>query len=452
MAVNQKLDTFWRSTLTECMGGTEFDKPGGGYSFSTVLDEERALAKANIPGDPSSALLRFSIADPTWKMPQAAWDAGEAYYRLQPHSTRYTDNFGVALCEEAGISKNTHEQLADYLNGAHHGSGVVFTDKWVQYLPGSIKRALSEFIPTALFDAGTILVFPAPGYGVIKDPKNKRDAKSVDVPLIYDQASKSWDIDSETAKKLLNNLYTSFNRRVMYLNIPHNPTGMAYCYEQWVGAIEWALKNDVILIVDEAYTHLRFGATCSVLDVPGWEDCCIVLPSISIGWNATGERFGWVVAHPTMISALRMVTDVKDSGMFGPTIASALWCIKNPEFANKTMAEYAQLHRALAEGLQSVGFEAKMPDAGLCQFMKAPEAINGQKMENSAQCAKWLRDNLRISTMHAVVKYKAGGVEIDTSWLRWATTITLVPECGLPTEASVIAEGMRRLRSVKFEF
>ena len=48
--------------LAQRIGGAQFDAPGGGYSFSSVLAEERELKKANIPGDPSSALCTLSNA------------------------------------------------------------------------------------------------------------------------------------------------------------------------------------------------------------------------------------------------------------------------------------------------------------------------------------------------------------------------------------------------------
>ena len=447
-----ELDRFWRSLVTDRMGGAEFDAPGGGYTFSAVTAEEKFLAKKNAAGKPKSALLCLSIADPTWKLPEGAWKAGEAYYREHPHSTRYTDLFGVQLCEKAGININTHEQIAAYLNKEHGGSGTNVTSLWVQYLPGSIKRASAEYISTVLFDENAVLVFPTPGYGVIKDPKNNRGAKIVDVPLVYDEVKKTWDFDFQMIIRHFD-CFACNRKRYMYVNVPHNPTGMAYGRRQWKRIIAWALKNNIVLIVDEAYTHIRFRhGTCSVLDVLGWEKCCVVFQSVSKGWNATGMRFGYVIAHPTMILAMRSAMDVKDSGSFGPDIAAGLWCLKHPEYATGTAAAYENLLVALANGLRDAKFDVSMPDAGLCLFTPAPKSINGQPMENSAQCAKWLREKLRISLMHYTVKRNDNGQEVNTSWLRWAVTIKLVPECGLYNEAMVIAETVRRLKSVKFKF
>lgn len=442
MEKNAEMDLFWRKALSPEMGGVEFDKPGGGYSFSSVLAEERALIAENIPGDRRSALLCLSIADPTWKMPTGAFLAGAEYFRLNPYSTRYTDNFGVNICPEAEINNNTHEQLAAYLWKMHPAGKVSFTTDWVQYSPGSIKRALAEYIPTALFGPDSCLFFPTPGYGVIKDPKNKRGVKVVDVPMVLQNGQ--WDIDYIKITELLSEDLRKARNRVLYLNMPHNPTGAAYDRERWSKIIRWANTNRVILIVDEAYTHLRFGASCSVLDVEGWETCCVVLQSVSKGWNATGLRFGWVVANPTFIKAIRMVMDVKDSGMFGPSIASGLWCLKNTDYTKTTVDQYSNLHVALAAGLQEAGFGSSMPQAGLCQFTPAPVAADGVMFNSAVECAQWFRKVPRISLMHYTLN--------DKPWLRWAVTLKPVPDCGLPDELSVIDEAARRLRDVKFVF
>jgi len=423
------LESRWRGLVANRCGGAEFDKPGTGYSFSAVLAEERRLEEWNVPGDETSALCKLSVADPTWKMPPEAMQAGMDYYLSSPNATRYTDNNGIP---------GTHEGLAEYLNLLYSDSGVKFTPDWVQYSPGAIKRLLAEFVPSVLFSNDTILFFPDPSYGVIKSAINKRGAKIIDVPLVL--SGGRWHVDYE---KIASQLEAG-KKALVYMNIPHNPAGITLSKDEQEYAIAWATKNGIILVFDEAYTHLRFDESGSVLHVAGWEQCCIVLQSVSKGWNATGLRFGWVVAHPTLIKAFRKVMDVKDSGGFGPSIASALWCLKNPGFASMTRDRYKDLHRGLFQGLQAAGFEASMPEAGLCQLTKAPRRIEGIGFGNATECSIWLRNNMRISTMPVTI----GG----QAWLRWAVTIATVPKCGLNDEASVIAEVAHRLKALKLEF
>lgn len=428
-------DSYWRSLVTAAAGGANFDAPGGAYSFSAVLERERILTGGNIAGKRSSALLGLSIADPTGKMDDGAIMALVQEYINDPSATRYTDLRGLP---------GTHERLAAHLNQEYSSGGVAFTREWVQYSPGGIKRPLAEYIPTVFFDSNATLIFPAPSYGVIKDPKNNRGAQVIDVPMLPCPDNR-WNMDWIKIDQLTKESSAVGKKVYLYLNVPHNPTGMTFDHTQWVRVISWAIENNVMLIVDEAYTHVRFdNDSCSVLHVPNWDKCCIVLQSVSKGWNATGLRFGLIIADPLAIKAIQAAMDVKDSGLFGPSIAAGLYCIEHMDITKVTTANYRKLHERLADGLRQSGFQGFVPGAGLCQFTKAPKSADGKEFANSAELAEWLRQEKRISLMHNAVN--------GVPYLRWAVTIAPVPDCGLPNELAVIDEVMCRLGDIKFEF
>jgi len=451
-----KVEKFWRERIATRCGGEEFDKPGTGYSFGVVLEEERELERRgdfNVTGDPSSALLKLSVADPMWKMPEGAIERIGDYYENCDDATRYTDNSGIRTDPDfTPLAKRrnrtnlmaTHVAIANFLNNHQPNLPFGITPEHVQYSPGSIKRLLAEFIPSALFDKDKsgYLIFPIPGYGVMKDPINIRGGiEVVNVEMKEENGSWILPIYSDTQTDI-----ARFKKSIMYVNDPHNPTGMGHSKKQWEGIIECAKEQEVILVVDEAYTDIRYNSdTASVMEIPGWEECCIILRSISKGWSATGARFGFVIAHPVVIRALRKVMDVKDSGGFGPVIAAAQECLLHPEWAEDTRLRYQGLHKILAEGLGEVGFkDARVPDAGLCQFVKAPKSINGIKFETLKEMVQYVREKLRISVMH---------FEVGSVWyLRIAVTVGPMPDCNLSSEESIILEAIRRLKGAKLEF
>jgi LL-diaminopimelate aminotransferase len=432
---------FFRNLVAKRCGGKNFDAPNTGYSFSAVLAEERKLAEGNVKGKPETALLTLSIADPTWKMPEPAVTEMVKFYHACPDATRYTDNTGIKGSPETVYGKqveSTHEMIASFLRQRYSHDVGNINEKWVQYSPHGIKGLLSEYLPAAFFDEQTFLAFPIPGYPVIKNAMNCRGAQVVDLPMI--NGKDGWKIPLEKLKG-----YKRFKKRFLYLNVPHNPTGMAFNYTDWRRAIVWAKKHKFILIVDEAYTDLRFDdVSTSVLNVEGWDECCLVLQSISKGWNATGARFGWVIGNPTAIAAIGKVMDVKDSGGFGLTLAAAHACLANLNWAIDTRGKYRLLHAELAAGLAEAGFKTGLPDGGLCQFTRAPLSADGVMFATLVECAQWFREKLRISLMH----YEVAGER----YLRWAVTVKPVPECGLMDEQAVIREAVRRLKQVKFTF
>ncbi len=437
-------DAEWRTRFSGAVGGRGFDAQSGGYSFSAVLADERELEKKNAAGDSQSALLKLSVADPVWKMPRGALEAGMKYYEVAWDATRYKDNTGVRATPDTIMTEDTHAKMARLLQARHSvvtEDGKGLTEDWVQHSPGSIKRMLAEYLPTLFFEDRTTLLFPSPSYQVIASPMNRRGAVLLNAPLKF--MSGRWGL---AMGDLTRTVEESVQEKLfLYANLPHNPTGTGYTRQEWEVLITWACKYGVMIIVDEAYIDLRYRSEIvSVLQVPGWERCCIVLQSVSKGWNATGLRFGWAIAHPTVIKALRKVMDVKDSGLFGPSIVAGIWCLLHPEIAEETNRAYSMLHTDLALGLKKSGFVGRVPDAGLCQFTPAPKSANGVEFATAADSAKWLRETLRISVMHA----EADGRQ----WLRWAVTIQAVPKCCLHDETEVIAEVVRRLKSVEFVF
>ena len=267
---------------------------------------------------------------------------------------------------------------------------------------------------------------------------NSRGADVFEVPLARN--GEKWFIEPESLRPFFSHTHV-----IVYVNMPHNPTGSAYTSEDWENLLNWAKRYSVILVVDEAYTDIRYNdKTVSILTIPGWERKAIVLQSVSKGWNATGLRFGWVIGHPTIIKAVRKVMDVKDSGLFGPSIAMGIECLCHPEWAEETRKAYQKLHIELSRALSDAGFKCAFPDAGLCQFTPAPVAIDGTKFSSATECAIYMRKKLRISIMHYTVK--------DQPFLRWAVTIKPVPKCGLETQEKVIEEMGRRLSALKIEF
>jgi aspartate/methionine/tyrosine aminotransferase len=436
-----------------------------------VLREEEELALKNVKGDASSVLIPLSVADPRWKMPKDAMYALVQYYSESPDATRYTDNSGAKKCKKAGMLHSTHERIARYLRrrfqyGDRTGRELI-TNVHVQYSPGSIKRLLAEYIPATLFDENTLVIFPTPGYGVITSDMNTRGATVSSVPLV--QNGFRWDYDFDRIDVLVRDWNGKIglpSKIFMYVNVPHNPTGFGYSYSLWKQLLTFAEKQGIILLVDEAYIDLIYEnledvrPPISVLSMPGWAENCIVFQSVSKGYSATGLRFGWVVGAPTIIAAIAKVMDVKDSGMFGPSIATGLECLDRPAWAEQTRDDYYVLHQMLADGLVAAGFYTRVPDAGLCQLTRAPKKATVNKpvdatglsvlygeavtFTTAAECAKWMREVLRISVMH----YDVEGVP----YLRWAITVGPMPEYKLETEADVIFEAMRRLGNVTFEF
>ncbi|MDD6806977.1 MAG: LL-diaminopimelate aminotransferase [Oscillospiraceae bacterium] len=83
---------------------------------------------------------------------------------------------------------------------------------------------------------------------------------------------------------------------IIYLCSPNNPTGSAYNKEQLSEWVDYANKNDAIIIYDCAYeSFITDDSPRSIFQIPGARTCAIELCSLSKTAGFTGTRGGYTV-------------------------------------------------------------------------------------------------------------------------------------------------------------
>ncbi|MEE0872167.1 MAG: LL-diaminopimelate aminotransferase [Ruminococcus sp.] len=83
---------------------------------------------------------------------------------------------------------------------------------------------------------------------------------------------------------------------IIYLCSPNNPTGAAYSAEQLRVWVDYALKNDAVIIYDAAYeAFITDDSPRSIFSVDGARECAIELCSLSKTAGFTGTRCGYTV-------------------------------------------------------------------------------------------------------------------------------------------------------------
>lgn len=83
---------------------------------------------------------------------------------------------------------------------------------------------------------------------------------------------------------------------VIYLCSPNNPTGAAYTYDQLKQWVDYANKNDAIILYDSAYeAFITEDLPRSIFAVEGARTCAIEFCSLSKTAGFTGTRCGYTV-------------------------------------------------------------------------------------------------------------------------------------------------------------
>jgi len=161
----------------------------------------------------------------------------------------------------------------------------------------------------------------------------------------------------------LESLITS-KTRLLLLNSPHNPTGMVLTRAETEAIARIAIDNDLLVVTDEAYEHLTFGAEhVPFATIEGMRGRLVSIGSAGKTFSFTGWKVGWATATPELIAAVRTTKQFLtyvSSGPFQYAVAEALGL---PDSYYTEMAADLRAKRDLmSAGLREIGFRVYEPD------------------------------------------------------------------------------------------
>lgn len=137
-----------------------------------------------------------------------------------------------------------------------------------------------------LFAADNTVLIPDPVYPVYQDT-NVMDGRRI-VYMRADKANGFLPVPRDLAPDQQADL--------IYLCSPNNPTGAAYNRQQLTEWVEYALKQDAVILFDAAYeAFVQEDLPRSIFEIPGARDCAIEFCSLSKTAGFTGTRCGYTV-------------------------------------------------------------------------------------------------------------------------------------------------------------
>ena len=106
---------------------------------------------------------------------------------------------------------------------------------------------------------------------------------------------------------------------IIYLCSPNNPTGSVYTKEQLKIWVDYALKNEAIIIFDSAYEAFISDPALprSIFCVEGAKKCAIEMCSLSKTAGFTGTRCGYTVIPEELIVKASDGSDVSIAQLWG---------------------------------------------------------------------------------------------------------------------------------------
>jgi len=154
--------------------------------------------------------------------------------------------------------------------------------------------------------------------------------------------------------------------RLILINNPHNPTGTVLSRETLELIVELATRHNALIVTDEVYEHLVFGAPhIPVATLPGARERTITISSAGKTFNTTGWKIGWVTAPPAILAsilAVKQYLTFVNGAPFQPAIAVGL--ALPDSFFTGIAATLGRKRDLLSAGLVDAGFTVTKPQGG----------------------------------------------------------------------------------------
>lgn len=217
----------------------------------------------------------------------------------------------------------------------------------------------------ALCDPGDVVLVPDPGYPIFELGPCLCGAECVRYPLLKENSylPDLDHFDPDLAKKA----------RFMVVSYPANPLGAAAPDEFYPRLIEFARKNRIVIIHDNAYSEIIFDGRVgkSFLSFEGAKEVGVEFNSLSKTYNLAGARVSFVLGNRKIVGAFKRLRSQIDYGMFLPIQHAAAAALNGPQDSvARNRAEYQARRDALCGGLRSIGWD--VPDSQGSMFVWAP--------------------------------------------------------------------------------
>jgi len=411
------MSNFFDDKIAERLGGRNFGKSTAIYKFE-LIKRAKAEAKKMHPG---VDLIDMGVGEPDWPadnlvVKALSEEAGK------PDNRWYADN-GIPEFKEAA---------ARYLEKIYGLSGIVPSDHIIH---GLGSKPILAMLPICFINPGDILLTTVPGYPVTATYTKYLGGEVFNLPLMESNSFlPDLSIIPEPVLK---------KARMLYLNYPNNPTGAVANIEFFEQVVDFASKNNIIVINDSAYGALTYDGykPLSFLSVDGAMDVGLEVHSLSKAFNMTGWRIGFICGNSKAVKAYGTVKDNTDSGQFRAIQKAGIQAFKHPEITENTIVKYSRRFDLLVNALNDVGFDAKKPKGTFYCYVKAPAGTeNGRGFDTASEFSEFLIKESLIST----VPWDDAG-----KYIRFSVTF----EADSPQkEKDVIDEMKERMKVLKLKF
>ena len=346
-----------------------FQKLPGSYLFSTIGKKVNAFQEAN----PDKTLIRLGIGDVTQPLAPAIIDAmHKAVDEMGNAETfhGYAPDLGYEFLRKAIVDN-------DYkARGCDISADEIFVSDGAKCDSGNIQE---------LFAINNKIAVCDPVYPVYVDSNVMAGRTGT-----YDPKTEKWSDVIYMPCTRENNFVPEFPKEVpdiIYLCIPNNPTGTTITKAQLQEWVDYANKNQSIIIYDAAYEAYisEDDVPHSIYECEGAKTCAIELRSFSKNAGFTGVRLGFTVVPKDLKSgdvslnamwARRHGTKYNGAPYIVQRAGEAVYSEVGKAQLKEQVAYYMRNASTIKTGLAEAGFEVYGGVNAPYIWLKTPEKMS----------------------------------------------------------------------------
>ena len=182
-----------------------------------------------------------------------------------------------------------------------------------------------------------------------------------------------------------------FHADIVYLCSPNNPTGSVLNKKQLEAWVDYAKKNNAVILYDAAYERFitEEGVPHSIFEIKGAKECAIEFRSFSKTAGFTGTRCGYVVipkelmltANGEKVSAASLWMRHQSTKYNGTSYiirrgAAGIYTPEGRGEVEKLIAAYHKNASIIREGLLAAGFSCSGGVNAPYIWMKCPQGLS----------------------------------------------------------------------------
>ncbi|RLL49529.1 pyridoxal phosphate-dependent aminotransferase [Mariprofundus sp. EBB-1] len=366
-------------------------KPSATLAITAKAAEMRAAGKS---------VISLSVGEPDFETPQAAREAGiEA---IKTGFTRYTAVAGIPELRKAVAAKfkrdNDLEYSADDILVSSGGKQCIYN------------------LLMAVMNPGERAIIPAPYW--VSYPDMVKLAEGTPI-IVQTTAANGFKITAAQLDEVL-----CHRCKILFLNSPSNPTGMAYSAEELKAIGNVVRKHpELIVATDDMYEKILFDgkafATFAQVN-PDLKDQTVTLSGVSKAYCMTGWRIGFCAGPSLVIKAMSKIQGQSTSNPNSIAQKAALAALEGPtDELDKMVATYETRRTWLVAAINAIpGMHAITPDGAFYVFPSVEAWIgkttpSGITLTDDVVICEWLLEEAGVALVPGTAFGSAGHVRFS---------------------------------------